>query len=71
MGRTLQRLGALVRDVGYGIHAGNAIRHGLPAPEGVRRRPSAPPDRPGHDHEQADVLILYRVRPAGGPQPSA
>lgn len=28
----LRRLWQLVGDVAYGIHAGNAIRHGLPAP---------------------------------------
>lgn len=44
MRRTIRRLGKLLRDVGYGIHAGNAIQHGLPAPEGARRRPS---QRPG------------------------
>lgn len=38
MRRMMWRLGELVRDVGYGIHAGNAIRHGVPAPEGARRR---------------------------------
>ncbi|MGH3964313.1 MAG: hypothetical protein ACRDRY_13825 [Pseudonocardiaceae bacterium] len=41
----MQRLGALVRDVGYGIHAGNAIRHGLPVPEGARRPACATADR--------------------------
>lgn len=45
MWRMTQGLGALVRDVGYGIHAGNAIRHGLPVPEGARR-----PDRATGDH---------------------
>ena len=39
----MRGLGQLVRDVGYGIHAGNAIRHGLPAPEGARQRPNQPP----------------------------
>lgn len=43
MRRTMRRLGELARDVGYGIHAGNAIRHGLPAPEGARRRPNQSP----------------------------
>lgn len=43
MGRMMRRLGELVRDVGYGIHAGNAIRHGVPAPEGARRRPNQAP----------------------------
>ncbi len=43
MRKMMRRLGELVRDVGYGIHAGNAIRHGLPAPEGARRRPSRRP----------------------------
>ena len=42
MRRMMWRLGELVRDVGYGIHAGNAIRHGVPAPEGARRRPTQP-----------------------------
>ncbi len=45
MRRMMQRLGALVRDVGYGIHAGNAIRHGLPVPEGARRPACATADR--------------------------
>ena len=39
----MRGLAHLVRDVGYGIHAGNAIRHGLPAPEGARRRQNQPP----------------------------
>lgn len=43
MRRMTRGLGQLVRDVGYGIHAGNAIRHGLPAPEGARQRPNQPP----------------------------
>ncbi len=47
MRRMMQRLGALVRDVGYGIDAGNAIRHGLPVPEGARRPESATGDRQG------------------------
>lgn len=33
----LRKLGELVQDVAYGINAGNAIRHGLPAPEQPRR----------------------------------
>ncbi|WP_281170328.1 hypothetical protein [Amycolatopsis nigrescens] len=28
----LQRLFLLIRDLAYGLHAGNAIRHGLPVP---------------------------------------
>ncbi len=43
MRRMMWRLGELVRDVGYGIHAGNAIRHGVPAPEGARQRPNQRP----------------------------
>jgi hypothetical protein len=51
MRRIMRRLGELVREVGYGIHAGNAIRHGLPAPEGARQRPN---QRPG----TASVKVL-------------
>lgn len=40
----MRGLGQLVRDVGYGIHAGNAIRHGLPAPDGARQRSNQPPE---------------------------
>jgi hypothetical protein len=43
MRQMMRGLGQLVRDVGYGIHAGNAIRHGLPTPEGARRRPNQQP----------------------------
>lgn len=45
MWRVIQRLGVLVRDVGYGVHAGNAIRHGLPVPDGARRPGCATEDR--------------------------
>ncbi|MFD5319598.1 hypothetical protein [Streptomyces sp. NPDC127098] len=30
MERVLRPLARFVRDVGYGVHAGNAIRHGRP-----------------------------------------
>jgi hypothetical protein len=38
----LRKLGALARDVAYGINTGNAIRHGLPVPEQSRRRARRP-----------------------------
>ena len=31
-----RRLGAVVRELWAGIHAANAIRHGLPVPDGAR-----------------------------------
>lgn len=38
MRRVMQWLGALVREICYGLDAGAAIRHGLPVPEAPRRR---------------------------------
>ncbi|TCK27041.1 hypothetical protein EV378_2895 [Pseudonocardia endophytica] len=42
MRRRLSRLVSAVRDFGFGVHAGHAIRHGVP----VRGRPGAG----GHEH---------------------
>ncbi|WP_156994210.1 hypothetical protein [Pseudonocardia acaciae] len=41
----MRRLMAVVRDIGYGIHAGNAIRHGLPIPAPARPRRGGGPVR--------------------------
>lgn len=39
----MQKLSVLAHDFCYGIHAANAIQHGLPAPDGARRDRDLPP----------------------------
>ncbi|TDC80440.1 hypothetical protein [Streptomyces hainanensis] len=43
MERMLRPLARFVRDVGFGIHAGNAIRHGRPLGPTTRDATARPP----------------------------
>ncbi|GAB2896947.1 hypothetical protein GCM10022245_35030 [Streptomyces mayteni] len=52
MEQVLRPLARFVRDVGFGIHAGNAIRHGRPLGPTTREAtgtPGAPAARPARD----------------------
>ena len=59
--RLLSWLWSVVRDVAYGVNAGNAIRHGLPAPRRPtrqERRPRAPQASGVPSSTAYDVIVL-------------